>query len=211
MGVPILILGESGSGKSTSLRNFGTDEVAVLNVAAKPLPFRGKLKKIDRPSYSTIYSALKANDYKRYVIDDANYLMAFDNFSKAKENGFSKFVDMAQSFEKMLEAIMGTDDNTTVYVMMHPERDAMGRVKPKTIGKMLDEKLCIEGLFPIVLISERDEDGYKFVTQTDGYTPAKSPIGMFESERIDNDLKVVDEIIRDYWGLEKGGDNGEHA
>lgn len=201
MGVAVLVLGESGNGKSTSLRNFKPDEVGIFNVAAKPLPFRGKLPKIDRPSYSMIKAGLKANSCNCYIIDDANYLLSFENFQKAKETGYGKFIDMAQSFEQMLEAIMNTSDDTITYVLMHPEYDVNGRMKPKLVGKMLDEKLCVEGLFPIVLIAKRDDEGYWFVTKTDGNTPAKAPMGMFDEEKIPNDLKAVDDVIREYWGL----------
>jgi hypothetical protein len=108
---------------------------------------------------------------------------------------------MAVSFEKMLETIASTDEDTVVYVMMHPEYDVNGRMKPKLIGKMLDEKLCVEGLFPIVLIASRDDSGYHFITQSDGNTPAKSPMGLFNDIVIDNDLAVVDAAIRDYWEM----------
>lgn len=201
MGVPVLILGHSGSGKSTSLRNFEQGEIGLFNVTGKPLPFRKRLDMANRPLYGSIMGSLQRNAKRAYVVDDANYLMAFENFKKAKDNGYSKFVDMALHFEQLLETIAATDDDTITYVMMHPEIDAQGRMKPKTIGKMLDEKLCIEGMFPIVLIAERDDSGYWFVTQSDGYTPAKSPMGMFEQERIENDLKAVDTIIRDYYEL----------
>lgn len=201
MGVPILILGRSGSGKSTSLMNFEPNELVICNVAGKPLPFRKHLRKADRPNYSQIISALKRNDERCYVIDDANYLMSFESFDKAKQKGYEKFTDMAVNFKNLLDAAVETDENTTVYVMMHVDVDENGHTHAKTIGRMLDNQLCIEGLFPVVLMATRNSEGYGFDTQTDGFTPAKSPIGLFDSLRIPNDLKAVDDAIRNYWSM----------
>ena len=201
MGVSVLLLGASGSGKSTSLRNFEPGEVAVFDVAGKPLPFRKRLDVAHRPSYGVIMKKLKENSRRAYVIDDANYLMAFQNFALASVKGYDKFTTMAVNFEQLLEASNATDEDTVTYYLMHPEYDADGRMKPKSIGKMLDSQLCIEGMFPIVLVAQRMEDGYRFVTQTDGNTPAKTPMGMFPDVIIDNDLKMVDSAIREYWGM----------
>lgn len=209
MGVSVLVLGASGSGKSTSLRNFEPDEVGVFDVAGKPLPFRKKLSVAHRPSYGVIMKALKANNKRAYVIDDANYLMAFQNFALASQKGYDKFTTMAVNFEQLLEASNATDEDTVTYYLMHPEFDNDGRMKPKSIGKMLDSQLCIEGMFPIVLVAQRMEDGYRFVTQTDGMTPAKAPMGMFDDVIIDNDLKAVDTAIRDYWGMKPLTDSKE--
>lgn len=201
MGVSVLVLGASGSGKSTSLRNFEPGEVAVFDIAGKPLPFRKRLDVAHRPSYGVIMKKLKENSRRAYVIDDANYLMAFQNFALASVKGYDKFTTMAVNFEQLLEASNATDEDTVTYYLMHPEYDADGRMKPKSIGKMLDSQLCIEGMFPIVLVAQRMEDGYRFVTQTDGNTPAKTPMGMFPDVIIDNDLKMVDSAIREYWGM----------
>lgn len=200
VGVLVIVLGESGTGKSTSLRNFGADEVGVFNVASKPLPFRNSLKRCDGARYQTINATLNSNALRAYVVDDAGYLMQFDNFAKAKETGYGKYVDMALAFEQMVESAIATDRDTVTYLLMHPDYDVNGRMKPKTIGKMLDEKLCIEGLSPIVLVSFKDEQGYHFKTNGDPGSPAKSPMGMFD-EVIDNDLKFVDTTLREYWGM----------
>lgn len=201
MGVSVLILGYSGSGKSTSMRNFEEGEVGIFNVAGKPLPFRRRLSMANNPMYGQIMNSLNKNKLRAYVVDDANYLMAFENFRKAKETGFGKFTDMAMHFEQLLECANGTNEDTIVYFLMHPDTDDMGRMKPKTIGKMLDNQLTVEGMFPIVLLAERDEGGFCFVTETDGNTPVKTPMDMFASGRIDNDLKAVDAAIREYWGM----------
>ncbi len=201
MGVSVLILGHSGSGKSTSMRNFEEGEVGIFNVAGKPLPFRKRLAKLDRCQYNQIHGSLAANKLRAYVIDDSNYLMAFQNFRLAKQTGYGKFTDMAVNFEQLLEAANATDDDTIVYFMMHPDYDESGRMKPKTIGKMLDNQLNIEGMFPIVLLALRDDGGFHFATQSDGTTPVKAPMGMFDEALIDNDLKAVDTAIREYWGM----------
>lgn len=201
MGVSVLVLGHSGSGKSTSLRNFEEGEIGIFNVASKPLPFRKKLSSVNHAQYNQIHNALMSNKLRAYVVDDANYLMAFQSFAKAKENGYGKFTDMAVNFKNLLDAANATNDDTITYVFMHPDYDEAGRMKPKTIGKMLDNQLTIEGMFPIVLLTSNDESGYHFVTKSDGTNPVKAPMGMFPDALIDNDLKAVDAAIRDYWGM----------
>jgi len=202
MGVSCLILGFSGSGKSTSLRNFERGEIGIFNVAGKPLPFRKKLDKADRCGYELIKKSLEANKLNAYVIDDANYLMTFQNFKLAKQVGYTKFTDMAVNFEQLLEAANATNNDTVVYFLMHCERDEFGHLKAKTIGKMLDNQLVVEGMFPIVLLAEKGDDGFYFATESDGMNPVKAPIGMFDAPKIDNDLKAVDNAIREYWEMQ---------
>lgn len=201
MGVSVLILGHSGSGKSTSLRNFEDGEVGIFNVAGKPLPFRKALPKADGPSYGQIMQSLSANRLRAYVIDDANYLMAFQNFAMARQSGYGKFTEMAVNFEQLLEAANRTSPDTVVYFMMHPDYDEAGRMKAKTIGKMLDNQLTVEGMFPIVLMAECGQAGHVFVTESDGTNPVKAPMGMFSGPSMDNDLRAVDDAIREYWGM----------
>lgn len=201
MGVPVLILGESGSGKSTSLRNFEPGEVLIFNVANKPLPFRKKLDTVANATYASIGKEMEKKEYKTYVVDDSQYLLAFEMFDRAKEVGYQKFTDIALRFRNMLDYIIKKmPDDTIVYFLHHSELTDTGRIKAKTVGKMLDNQLTVEGLFSIVLIAQTDGMNHKFVTQSDGYTTAKSPIEMFDKE-IDNDLKLVDQTIREYWGL----------
>lgn len=203
MGVPVLILGESGSGKSTSLRNFDIDEVGIFNVAGKPLPFKKKLNKLNNAKYSNILSSLKAPKLKRYVIDDSQYLMAFEIFDRAKELGYNKFTDVALNFRNLVQFIItGTPDDIIVYFLHHCEQTDTGKIKAKTSGKMLDNQLTLEGLFSIVLLCKTDGERHYFETQSDGYTTSKSPMEMFNRE-IDNDLKMVDETIREYYELEE--------
>lgn len=209
MGVCVLVLGDSGSGKSTSLRNFEPGEVGVFNVMGKPLPFRKRLPAADHAGYGTIQQSLAANKLRAYVVDDAGYLMSLENFRRAKETGYAKFTDMALNFERLVEWATKTDPDTIVYLMMHYDRDADGRMKPKTIGKMLDEKFCIEGACPIVIQCAIQDGKHVFVTKGDGFNAAKAPMGMLP-DAMDNDLKAVDAAIRDYWGMAPlGGGEGD--
>lgn len=201
MGIPVLILGDSGSGKSASLRNFSPDEVGVFNVASKPLPFRKSLKVVNAAGYATIAKSLSAPSLKTYVIDDSQYLLAFEFFDRAQENGYNKFTDIALNFRNLIQfVIANTPPDCTVYFLHHTEKREDGTLKAKTIGKMLDEKLTVEGLFSIVLLCRATKDRHYFITQSEGYSTAKSPMDMFPAE-IDNDLKLVDDAIRAYYGL----------
>ena len=201
MGLPVLILGPSGSGKSTSMRNFEPGEIGIFNVASKPLPFRKKLPKLNNAGYKQIIAGLSKPKLKTYVIDDSQYLMAFQMFDKAKEVGYNKFTDIALDFRNLIQFIItGVPDDVIVFFLHHTEETETGKIKAKTIGKMLDNQLTLEGLFSIVLLCETDGQAHKFITQSDGYTTAKSPMDMFPLE-IDNDLKLVDTTIREYWDL----------
>lgn len=201
MGLPVLIVGESGSGKSTSLRNFDPSEIGVFNVASKPLPFRKKLPLINGASYEAIAKSLSSPKLNKYVIDDSQYLLCFELFRTVNDIGYQKFTNMALNFYNLIQFIIyKTPPNVIVYFLHHAETTADGKVKAKTIGKMLDEKLTVEGLFSIVLYCQNDGITHKFITQSDGKTTAKSPMEMFELE-MDNDLKLVDTKIREYYEL----------
>ncbi len=202
MGIPVLILGESGSGKSASLRNFARNQVAVFNVAAKPLPFRGsKLRTVNTTLYHEIKSGLSSGTALSYVIDDSQYLMANEFFDRATEKGYDKYTELGLHFRDLLEHIVtATPKDCIVYLLHHTELDANNRLKAKTIGKMLDEKLTVEGLFSIVLLCKAEQDKHIFITQGKGASTAKSPMEMFPPE-LDNDLALVDKTIREYYGL----------
>lgn len=210
MGIPVLILGESGSGKSASLRNFDPEKVGIFNVAGKPLPFRKKMNVVSsikgndgyrRVDYDDITKILARGKVKTYVIDDSQYLMAFEELDRAKETGYNKFTEMALNFSGLVRYIINfLPPDVIVYFLHHVETSDTGKIKAKTVGKMIDSKLTLEGLFSIVLLCEASNDGHHFVTQSDGYTTAKSPMEMFDKE-IDNDLAMVDATIREYWNL----------
>lgn len=213
----VMILGESGSGKSASLRNFEPEEVSIFSVAGKIPPFRKKLPLKRYAGYQDIFGLLqKANSSGTlkpcYVIDDSQYLMAFQSFGMANQAGYGKFTDMAVSFYNLLQfCLRELPDSTTVYFLHHTEVNENGNVKAKTIGKMLDNQLTIEGLFETVLLCRTDGQRHWFETQSDGHTSAKSPMDMFPDREIDNDLKMVDQTIRAYYAEDGEENKGETA
>ena len=217
MAVPVLIIGRSGSGKTYSLKGFNdfSDSIGVISVEKARLPFKSGIKvaripkyedspniqtaaQISQARYSFVERAIKSAKCKTIVIDDSQYLLADEFFDRAKENGYQKFTDIALNFRNLIHNInnMGEDDKI-VYFLHHSEDDGAGREKVKTIGKMLDEKLTVEGCFDVVIYC-RDQH---FYTQGDGISSAKTPEGMFDSVEIPNDLKFVDDRIREYWNL----------
>ena len=203
MGIPVLIMGESGSGKSTSMRNFDDNEIAIFNVASKPLPFRKKLRKVDNATYEVVAKNLQNTALNTYIVDDAGYLMTFESFDKIMEKGYEKFTVNAKHFYDMVKFVISVLPNDTiVYFMMHVDKNEDGKIKPKSAGKVIDTTLCLEGIFTIALLADSSDGKYKFITQSDGASVAKSPMEMFELE-IDNDLRFVDDTIREYWGLAK--------
>lgn len=207
MGIPVLIMGKSGSGKSTSLRNFGKDEILFINVMKKPLPFKGKFTQtLASDSYSDIARTLVNLKKKTVVIDDAGYLITnmFMRGHSSKGAGsaiFNFYNDIADRFWKMIEYVKKLPEDVIVYLLMHEEENDNGQIKPKTIGKMLDEKVCLEGMFTIVLRCVTEDGNHYFRTKTTGNDVSKAPMGMFEAELIDNDLKAVDTAIRGYYEL----------
>lgn len=202
MAIPVLILGDSGSGKSASLRNFKPEEIGVINVSGKPLPFKNRLNTIKTDNYMSIDTVLKKAKVKSIAIDDAQYLMANEFMRNAKVNGFQKFTDIALNFWTLVQVVINDlPDDMIVYFISHLERDNDGREKMKTIGKMLDEKITVEGMFTIVLKAISHDGGYYFRTHTNGNDTVKSPMGMFDADEIENDLKMVDEVIRNYYEI----------
>lgn len=220
MGIPVLIIGESGSGKTYSIKNLDPDKVGIFLCEKNRLPFRKKFitykvrnMQKEEEGKVTIYrqSAViqtmlrhpKAPK-KIYVIDDSQYIMANEYFDRASERGYDKFVDIGANFRNLVHLVNNElPDDVIVYFLHHPETDAnTGRMKAKTIGKMLDEKLTLEGCFDIVLHARTDGQAHWFATQSDGTDTAKSPEEMFE-DRIPNDLAFVDKTIREYYGMEE--------
>lgn len=212
MSIPVLIIGASGTGKSTSLRNFSPDEVELINVERKPLPFRNEFKPLNTDSYREICKAMKATKKKAVVIDDAGYLIT-NSFMRGHSAGgggnsvFALYNQLADDFWKLIGFSKALEPDKVVYFMMHEDKKDDGTVKPKTIGKLLDEKVCLEGMFTIVLRSAYEDGKYIFHTNTNGFDVCKTPIGMFETPDIENDLKMVDEKIREYYNL-YNKDNG---
>ena len=207
MGIPVLIYGRSGTGKSRSLKNFGEDEITLINVEKKPLPFRKKFKYIiNTDNYNTVCRALNETPSNIVIIDDAGYLLTnmFMREHSARGSGaatFDLYNDLGDRFWNLFETIKALPDNKIVYVIMHEEKDDQGEVKPKTIGKLLDEKVNIAGMFTIVLRCIEESGKHVFVTQAANGAVSKSPIGMFDDLTIDNDLAFVDQKIREYYEM----------
>lgn len=204
MGIPVFVLGHSGTGKSTSLRNFKSNEILHINVMSKPLPFKGRFAETyNGDDYKEIAKAINKTKCKSIVIDDAQYLMANEFMRRSSELGYQKFTDIANNFWTLINSI--TNDlpfDVIVYFLMHTDTDDNGNEKAKTIGKLLDEKICIEGMSSIVLKTAVKDGVYTFLTQNNGHDTVKSPLGMFKTYEIDNDLKAVDDTIRKYWELD---------
>ena len=201
--VPVLLIGQSGSGKSTSLRNFKGDEVAVVNVLGKPLPFKSDIKAGKCDDYATILKAIANTPKKTIVIDDANYLITNEFMNKSSVKGFDKYNEMGNNFFNLINGIKNIQGGKTVYLIMHEDTDENGNVKPKTIGKLLDDKVNIQGMFTICIRSMFDNGNYIFRLKTNGQDCVKTPFGMFESDSMENDLKTFDEVVREYYELDK--------
>ena len=215
MATLVLIIGKSGSGKSASLRNFSAENIDVINVESKPLPFRNNFKTINTDNYREISKTIKDSKKKVIVVDDASYLLTNSfmrgHASQGGGNGMFNFYNqLADDFWKLVTWLRSLDSEKIIYIIMHEQKNDFGDVKPKTIGKLLDDKVTIEGMFTIVLRSVYHDGGYYFRTHTDGFDVTKSPIGMFNVDEIDNDLFAVDKIIREYYGLlNKGEEKNE--
>ena len=205
MAIPVLIIGKSGSGKSTSLRNCTNNpEWNMINVLNQPLPFKGKIPSVVTDDYQQVMKALAGSKAHSIVVDDAGYLITNyfmkNHSSKGAGNAiFSMYNTLADNFWNLIEFIKKLPADKIVYIIMHEDVNDFGDIKPKTIGKMLDEKICLEGMFTIVLRCVQENGKHLFITQADGGAVSKSPMGMFENLEIDNDLALVDKAIRDYY------------
>lgn len=206
MSIPILIIGKSGSGKSASMMNLDPARVALVNVLGKPLPFRGKFDQFVTDNYDKITRAIINTKRDIVVVDDAGYLMtnAFMKDHAATGTGnavFSLYNAIGDNFWKLIKTIRELDGDKRVYIIMHEEQSEFGAVKPKSIGRMIDEKVCLEGMFTICLRCQVKNGQHIFRTQSDGLDVAKSPIGLFDSEEIPNDLQMVDDAISKYYEI----------
>lgn len=202
MGIGVFILGESGNGKSYSIKGLDPKSCKVFSVKKGTLPFKeGKnfdiVKKAD---YTVIWKELQAPTVKTYVIDDSQYLMVNEFFRKANDTGYKKYTDIGKNFSTLLEAVENAPDDVIVYFLHHTQVTTDGRIKAKTVGQMLDNYLTLEGCVDICLLAKTDGKEHYFETQSDGITTSKSPEGMFDY-KIPNDLGIVDKAIREYWGI----------
>ncbi len=212
-----LIMGESGTGKSTSIRNLVAKETFIINVLDKPLPFKGFKKNYvaatkEAPegnyfaadNHAHILKIIKhinetRPDIKNVIIDDFQYIMANEYMRRATENGFSKFTEIGQNAWRIASESQKCRDDLYFFILSHTELDNAGRYKCKTIGKMLDEKITLEGMFTCVFHSIVRDGKYKFLTQNDGSHIAKSPLEMFEDQAIDNDLLSIKNKMIEYY------------
>lgn len=202
----ILIMGESGTGKSTSMRNFASDEIAIVNPVGKPLPFRGKFTTLDGVTESrkiTQFMDQMVDDGKKViVVDDFQYILSVPYMNRIKESGWDKWNDFGDNYFTILDHVNKLPSDVNVYFLTHTETLENGITTIKLIGKMLREKITIEGLFTIVLCTQVSEGNYYFLTQNSGKNTVKSPMGMFDTYSIENDLKYVDAKIRNYYFMD---------
>lgn len=201
MAIIVMVYGQSGTGKSTSLRNFKPEDVCIVNVSGKPLPFKNKHKTFNTDDYISIEAAIQKAPAKSIVIDDATYLMTGEYMRTAKVTGYQKFTDLALNYYTLVKTAAALPDDKIVYFMGHSDIDNNGNEKFKTIGKLLDEKITLEGMFTIVLKTVVTDGKYQFSTRNSGQDTVKTPMGMFNEPLIDNDLAAVDKAIREYYEL----------
>jgi len=204
----VILYGKSGSGKSRSLKNFAKDEIVFVNVERKLLPFRNKFEyELKSDDVATIKKWLLKMPTKSAVIDDAGYIMTNQFMTghsapKSGSSSFDLFNDIADSFWSLIEFIKNNlPEDVIVYIVLHESTNDYGDTKLRTIGKLLDEKVCIEGMTTIVIRCMSENGRHFFRVRTDGSDITKSPEDMFEETEIENDLKAVDTAIRDYYGL----------
>lgn len=208
MAIVVMIYGQSGTGKSTSLRNFGT-EAAIINVSGKPMPYRTKVPTYNTNDYAKVMNALAKTKCNTIVIDDATYLMVDELMrnASAKVKGYDQYSTLACNFYNLVKFAQSLPQDKIVYFLGHSEQMDDGREHFKTIGKMLDNYVTLEGEFTIVLKTTVRDGKYFFSTHNNGQDTVKSPMDMFESDLIPNDLKMVDDTIREYWGLNNTTNN----
>lgn len=200
----VLIISKSGTGKSSSMRNLKKGEASVILSSGKELPFKHELSTfVPKAGYVDVLNAIDKASSPIVVIDDANYLMSFEEMNRVQEVGYGKFTQMAQNMFKVFKSIIDKPTDQTFYIMAHAADTEDGRLQFKTTGKMLSDKVVLEGLTNILLTNEITPDGeFVFKVKTDG-TGVKAPMGMFETDTIPNDLKLVDEAINNYYGGKK--------
>lgn len=202
MAIGVLVLGESGTGKTYSIKNFKPEEVKICSVVKPILPFRGKYDIVKTPTAKDVIRELKNTKKKNIVIDDFQYILGLPMMHRIGEKGWEKFNEIEQGYSDVLEALNDLPDDTIVYLNSHIETDDYGKRKIKTVGKALDKYITVEGLFMVVLGTEVIDDKYYFVTQNSGNDTLKTPEGMFPSKFIPNDLKYVEDKIRNYYFMD---------
>lgn len=213
MSIATVVIGKSGTGKSAAMRNLNPADCLLIQAVAKPLPFKSRGWVVRNPetkapfnilrtdSAGDICKALSKTSKKIIVIDDFQYVLANELMRRSDERGYDKFSDIARHGWDVFTAATALPDDVRVYILSHSDEDESGRIKLKTIGKMLDEKIVLEGLVTIVLRTEVVDGSYHLRTRNNGADPVKTPMGMFDDERIPNDLAAVDAAVCDYFGI----------
>lgn len=212
MSIATLILGSSGTGKSTSLRNLDPTKTLLIQCIKKPLPFRaaGWKTRINLKAEGNVIQTsdpllieklLRSSPHEVVVIDDYQAVMVNELLNRSSEKGYEKFTDIAKAAWNIFNAAGDLAAHRRVYILAHTQTDDFGQVRMKTVGKMVDQTLVPEGYFTIVLKTEVINSSYKFSTQTNGQDCCKSPIDMFPDKHIDNDIAAVDAAICDFYSL----------
>ncbi|SNS16603.1 AAA family ATPase [Pseudomonas segetis] len=203
MATVTLILGKSGSGKSTAIRNLDPGSTALIQIIKKPLPFKDAKawKAFVTDDWSKIIGASRKTQRKVIVIDDFQYMLANEFMRRSEEKGFDKFSDIGRHTWDVFDALLKLPDDVRVYILSHTEETDAGQIKMKTIGKMLDDKITLEGMVTIVLRALVQDRQHLFSTRNNGSDTTKAPMGMFDDELIDNDLAAVDAAICEYYDL----------
>lgn len=205
MGISVFILGRSGTGKSRSIKSVPPEKVGIVNIESKLLPFPEALQydTVDTDDPDEVLDAIEdlAKKYKIVVVDDYQYLMSNEFMRRSDEKTWDKFTDIARHAWDVVQKVKSLPKDVIVYIMCHNDSDADGNERLKTIGKLLDEKIVLEGMSTIVLKTGVIDGKYFFYTQNNGKDTCKSPEGMFTSRTIENDLKYVDDKIRAYYKI----------
>ncbi|MCU4521975.1 MULTISPECIES: ATP-binding protein [Acinetobacter] len=212
MSIATLILGQSGTGKSASLRNLNPQHVLLIQVIKKPLPFRspnwtyitpdnkqGSILVSDNPQF--IINVINGSKRPIIIIDDFQYVMANEFMRRSTEKSFDKFTEIGRNAWDVFNAAINAHDHKRIYLLSHTEEDSQGKTKIKTIGKMLDEKITLEGMVTICLQTSVINDQYIFQTKNNGSSTVKAPMGLFEDDHLENDLNEVDTAICEYYNI----------
>lgn len=199
------VLGRSGTGKSTSLRNFTEkDSIGYITATGKPLPFKTSIGQFHAKNYTELLAAINQSKAEVMVIDDFNYFMSYEEFGQAKVKGYEKFTQMAVNVVNVIETITKKESNQRFYILAHSEQNEDGQLRLKTTGKMVSDKFVPEGLTNQVIEADVIDRDFVFKVRTDG-TGIKTPLGMFDTDTTPNDLKELDKSIKAFYMPEAKG------
>lgn len=220
MSYATLVLGESGTGKTCSLRNLDPKNTLLIQPVRKPLPFRStgweEIKQkgdgnniLVCSNPQAIINCMHASPFDVIVVDDWQYILASMYMAARNVKGFDKFTEIGGAGFDIAKAASELGENKRVYVLAHTTSDEFGNTRIKTLGKLLDDKIVVEGMFTTVLRTHVENGRYLFSTQNSGSDTVKSPMGMFSEQYIENDLAAIDRVICDYYGITNEKENEE--